>query len=219
MLINFCYGQNNKAKSYVIEPNILSFDKVSNSALLEYPLYDINKNQLEETRTIFGDYVIVSSHSNTESQGGRIFYHQDSDTNWTVIDIEYNQVTIDTINLDGKGKAELILKCKGCSYGSGGGSCFGALIILNTDSIPISLLNVRNYCSEETFAREYGEGVTTEYNNTEIVRPISIKNRIIYISQLDEINRKKWVDNGCELTSIPSGRYQLKNGKIRMLKK
>jgi len=111
---------------------------------------------------------------------------------------------IKLVNIDKKGQPELIIDGGDFSYGAGGNSGIGWLIIINIDSIPTQIFKVSYYCATESF------GDTN--NKNEYERKIDISESGIVIAPLKKLNDDMLF---CELTNILSGTYHLTNGKIR----
>lgn len=150
-----------------------------------------------------------------DNTGARLYYKINA-TTWYGFDLTYNSITIDTVNLDRRGKPELILQCYGYAYGSGGGFGIGAFMVINIDSFPIELMNVANFCSEEKFGRSYNGLVNF---SLDFERKIFCRNGSITVNRnnlrkLNSIKRK--AGNNCELNQIPSGDYRMIGGRLTL---
>ena len=67
-------------------------------------------------KRISNSLILISRESMVDNNGAELYYKKDS-TTWYGIHLDYEHITIDTVNLDNIGKPELILKCYAYSYG------------------------------------------------------------------------------------------------------
>jgi hypothetical protein len=205
-------GQSKTTKSFSISPISVEFDSSSIGSIL------IN----EYAKRLSNSLILISQETTTSNSGAELYYKKDSIT-WFGIHIDYDNIEVDTVNLDNAGRPELILKCKGYIYGSGGGDGTGAFIVFNIDKFPLELMNVKNFCSEEAFSRTYGDnpeptpGYFGEYE-----RQISCENRSIIINRNSLSALKEYKETtgyDCDLTQIPSGVYKMIEGRLTLVSK
>jgi hypothetical protein len=199
-----------------IEPTPLAFDSILFQEMSETYTNDLHK--------IGNDFILIAESSLINNAGSELYFKKDFSDYWYGFHLDWNHVKLDTVNLDRQGKAEILLNCEGCSYGKGGGSCEGAFIVINIDSIPMQLMNVIVYCRVEQFSRFYGndtipcEGFYEEYR-----RKISFNDNSITIYPNDVKRIRAFEDKvggmSCGLTPIPSGQYKLIEGQLRKVKK
>lgn len=202
-------GQSKVGKSYSIRPIPIEFD----SAFIENILLE------ENVKRISNSLILISRESMVDNEGAKLYYKKDS-VIWYGIYLNYEHITVDTVNLDNKGKPELILKCHAYSYGSGGGSETGAFIVINIDGIPIELMNVKNYCSQESFGRTYRDDtISTPAYSIVYGKRIVCKDRLIVVgsNNLSELRLfKQTAGEECELTQLPSGTYRMIAGRLML---
>lgn len=147
-----------------------------------------------------------------------IFYPISADSVF-YLNLEYNIIEIDTANLDALGKPELIVRTRVCEYGSGGGTCKEYFSIINIDSIPYFVMREQVSESIEGFSRTYGiDAEPTPYIYETCERKISLQNRQIIIEETTEKDNKAPRDYDCEITNITSGSYNMRKGKMRLIK-
>lgn len=204
-------GQNKAVKPYSIHPVPIEFDSTSIENILLQ----------ENVKRISSSLILISQESMVDNNGADLYYKKDS-TAWYGIQLNYEHITIDTVNLDNLGKPELILNCYAYAYGSGGGSGTGAFIVINVDSFPTELMNVTNSCSQESFGRTYGDDtISNPAYSVEYKRNIVCKDSLIIVSSnnLAELKLfRKTSGNQCELTQIPSGTYRMIGGRLILQK-
>ena len=202
-------GQHKVVKPYSVHPIPIEFDSTSiENILLE-----------ENVKRISNALILISRESMVDNNGAELYYKKDS-TAWYGIHLNYEHIMIDTVNLDNAGKPELILNCYAYSYGSGGGSGTGAFIVINVDSFPIELMNVKNFCSQESFGRTYGDDtISAPAYSVNYKRKIVCRDHLIVVSSnnLSELNLfKQTTGDQCELTQIPSGIYRMIAGRLML---
>ena len=202
-------GQHKVVKPYSIQPLPIEFDSTSIENVLSE----------KDVKRISDFLILISRESMVENDGAKLYYKKDSNT-WYGIDLNYEHITIDTVNLDNLGRPELILNCYAYRYGSGGGSGNGAFIVINIDSYPTELMHVNNCCSQESFGRSYrNDNTSTPAYSVEYQRKIVCKNRSIIVSanNLSELKLfKQTTRDQCELTQIPSGIYRMIGGRLML---
>ena len=205
-------GQSKIRKSYSIPPSPIEFDSTSFE----------NIRQNENIKIISDSLILISRESNVDNEGSELYFKKEN-TIWYGIHLDYEHIKIDLVNLDNKGKPELILNCYAYAYGSGGGNRYGAFIVINIDSIPIELMNVKFSCFEEAFGHiNVDNSITTQAYSESFERNISCKNRSIIVTpnNLTKLKKfKKITGVECVLTKIPSGIYTMIDGRLTLRNK
>jgi hypothetical protein len=132
-------------------------------------------------------------------------YYLPGKNQWLSILTPFNNETIDIqiINLDGKGKPEIVIKGAIANYGGHGGATDYLMMILNIDTTPKQIFNIIYGGSIETFGDATHKTILETYK-----RNIKISSQGIYISPL---SKKSITGNE---TNIRSGKYIMKNGMI-----
>lgn len=149
-----------------------------------------------------------------------------SDTVWTDLGIEFGKynvdpghagLTIDETNLDGKGRKEVLVSYGSATYGSGSGTRWSSIYIVDlTPREPLLLLQAFTSEIDEAFpayAAMHGDTLDPEDIETGFERTIKLQRREIIVGRIDTLGRP---DEGSipRLTQLPAGRYHYQNGKV-----
>lgn len=195
----------NRAKHPIV-PEALPFELVPETDVFMDPIDTI----------LPGFLMLRTDHAFATLSESELFYK--SRSGWTKINIPYNQLEIDTLNLDNKGRPEIIVRAEGCNYGSGGGTCSGAFMVIGIDSVPIVLMDVKNICSEEIFPRQFEDGGNIRGKSVSFTRQITVADRSVKIAGMTKKQRRQWREIGCACTAIPAGTYRLVHGNMVRVK-
>lgn len=123
----------------------------------------------------FGRYLLLPSTDPELSAFTGVFYQPKPDSAWQkVADFKLDdygaEFCIDTVNIDRQGAAELVVRSKSGSYGSGGGTTCYTLSIFRCDSDVTKVLEVPVKYTDEVFVTFQGDPY--EYHSIEqAVRP------------------------------------------------
>jgi hypothetical protein len=176
-----------------------------------------------QARTIVPYLKLLTNEDSWGMEEGSQLYYRKHDSIWLEVSIPFGNVKMDTVDLNGVGRPELILTCENCIGGSGGRSCEGSSIIINIEKYPVQLLKIKTYCMQEIYHRTYGDDtVAVEGCYAEYRREVTIEDRLVVIHPNDLESLKEFQEHcgePCELTQVPSGLYELKSGNLTRTKR
>ena len=177
--------------------------------------------------TQFGRFRLV------EGLGKPRLFHQVAlhNSTWTEIDLALPDVEIDwgmmksprredgpeldTVNLDGHGAAELVLRFHPASYGSGGGRVWDHVSVIDVSSSPMLVFRALLAVEEEAFgsyAAMHGIEIAPDEEFTGCKRSFGVRRRELVLGAVRTIGNTKAGE--CTLTNLPAGRYRYQNGKM-----
>jgi hypothetical protein len=137
--------------------------------------------------------------------GVYLSYYVSDKNQWLSILTPFTSETSDVqiINLDGKGKPEIIVMGEIASYGGHGGTTDFLMMVLNIDNAPKQIFKIIYGGSIEIFGDVKHKTILETYK-----RSVRISSQGIYISPL---SKKSITGNE---TNIKSGKYIMQNGVI-----
>jgi hypothetical protein len=174
------------------------------------------------TVTRFGRFCLVERH-----ELPRLFYQAiGQDSVWTEIDLalsdeesawglESAETELDTVNLDGRGAAELVLRFHPAAYGSGGGSTWDHVSVLDVSARPKLILRALLASEDEAFggyAQLHGYTIAPGEQYTGCKRSFRVRGRELVLGPVKTIGNTKRGD--CRLTKLRAGRYRYQRGRI-----
>lgn len=182
---------------------------------LEYKLAD-SAEVWERAPLINIHFPYLVSYSN--ANGTILAYSNNNGKQWVCFPLPFTEPTNNfrLINLDGKGKPELIVTGEVLNYGSGGGSGLTGMVIINVDSVPTQLFKVFYGCRVESFGDRNQDGAGAYTLVCE--RHITIPNRKIIVGAMPKPSKELMEEGDCYLTALPKGTYVMKKGRIQLLK-
>ena len=172
------------------------------------------------TVTRFGRFCLVEKHELL-----RLFYQATShDSTWTEIVLalsnEYwgpqsGETELDTVNLDGRGAAELVLRFHPARYGSGGGTAWDYVSVIDVSARP--KLIFRALLAEENeafggYAKLHGYTIAPGEQYTGCKRSFKVRGRELVLGPVKTISNTERGE--CRLTKLSAGRYRYRNGKL-----
>lgn len=172
--------------------------------------------------TNFGRFCLVEGH-----EPPRLFYQVAAhDSAWTEIDLalsdeephwglESSGTDSDTVNLDGRGAAELVLRFRPASYGSGGGTVWEQVSILDVSASPRLIFRALLATEDEAFggyAQMHGYTIAPGGQFTGCKRSFEVRGRELVLGPIKTIGTTERGE--CRLTKLPAGRYRYRNGKL-----
>lgn len=162
----------------------------------------------------------------------RLFYQVAAhDSIWTEIDLALPDIDInwgmesrgtdwDTVNLDGRDAAELVLRFRPAAYGSGGGTAWDHVSVLDVSSSPMLIFRALLAAEDETFggyAAMHGIKIPPGEQFTGCKRSFKVRRRELVLGPVRTIGNTKIRE--CTLTKLPAGRYHYQNGKVVRIEK
>ncbi|SFQ66829.1 hypothetical protein [Hymenobacter arizonensis] len=136
----------------------------------------------------------------------------DVDIHWGM---ESGETELDTVNLDGRSAAELVLRFRPAAYGSGSGTAWDHVSILDVSSTPILIFRALLAAEEEAFvgyATMHGYEIEPGEQLTGCKRTFKVRRRELVLGPVRTIGNTK--SGECALTKLPAGRYRYQNGKV-----
>ncbi len=161
----------------------------------------------------------------------RLFYQAAAhDSSWTEIDLalpdeeinwgmESRGTELDTVNLDGRGAAELVLRFRPAAYGSGGGTAWDHVSVLDVTATPMLVFRALLAAEDEAFggyAAMHGYKIAPGEQYTGCKRSFSVRHCELVLGPVRTIGNTKIGD--CTLTKLPAGRYRYQNGKVSQVR-
>lgn len=173
--------------------------------------------------TVAGRFLIVRSLGTP-----RLLYRaRAADTVWTELDelldrYEHGENTPDVeirqANLDGRGRAEVLVHFYSAIYGSGGGTTYASDYVLDISNSPPHLLLQAStrYIREAFPAYAAMHGDTLEAGEVEqgYERNIRLRGRDVLVGPIEEQGRAPELSDRNELTQLPAGRYRYQRGRM-----
>lgn len=174
------------------------------------------------TVTRFGRFCLVERHDLP-----RLFYQVAThDSTWTEIELalpdeesawgpESGDTELDTVNLDRRGAAELVLRFHQARYGSGGGSAWDHVSVIDVSARP--KLIFRALLAEENeafggYAKLHGYTIAPGEQYTGCKRSFKVRGRELVLGSVKTIGNTKRGE--CRLTRLAAGRYHYRNGRL-----
>lgn len=157
----------------------------------------------------------------------RLFYQVVAhDSIWTEIDLalpdvditwgmESGSTELDTVNLDRRGAAELVLRFRPAAYGSGGGTAWDHVSVLDVSSTPMLIFRALLAAEDEAFggyAAMHGFKMAPGEQYTGCKRSFKVLRRELVLGPVRTIGNMKSRD--CTLTNLSAGRYRYQKGKV-----
>lgn len=157
----------------------------------------------------------------------RLFYRVAAhDSTWTEIDLALPDeeplwgmqsagTDLDTVNLDGRGAAELVLRFRPASYGTGSGTVWDHVSVLDVSSTPKLIFRALLAAEDEAFggyAMMHGMKLEPDEQFTGCKRNFKVRGRELVLGPVRTIGNTKTGE--CTLTKLPAGRYRYQNGKV-----
>lgn len=188
---------------------------------------DWNNRKDRYSTTRFGRFCLVEG-----LYRPRLFYHVAAhDSIWTEIDLALPDVEIDwdelsrgtdldTVNLDGRGAAELVLRFRPASYGSGGGRVWDHVSVIDVSSSPMLIFRALLAVEEEAFAgyaTMHGIKMEPGEEFTGCKRSFKLQGRELLLGPVRTMGNTKIGE--CNLTPLTAGHYRYQRGKIFRVKK
>ena len=168
--------------------------------------------------TSFGRFRLVDEHDTP-----RLFYRLPAeDSTWTEValalgdDAPYGDVLkktsaeLDTIDLDGRGAAEIVLRFDVAAYGSGGGTTWDHVSVLDVSAAPKLVFRALLGEVDENFGRYEKIAPGDELAGRE--RSFKVRGRELVLGPVKNVgnsNGRKY-----EVTQLPAGRYRYQRGKV-----
>ncbi|GAA4048386.1 hypothetical protein GCM10022409_38490 [Hymenobacter glaciei] len=183
---------------------------------------DWNKRKDFYSTTHFGQFCLVDG-----LELPRLFYQVAAhDSTWMEIDLAlpYEEITwgmesggteLDTVNLDGLGAAELVLRFHPASYGSGGGTAWDHVSVIDVSSSPMLIFRALLAAEDEAFggyAMMHGYKIAPGEQFTGCKRSFKVRGRELVLGPVRKIGNTKIGD--CTLTKLPAGRYRYQSDKV-----
>jgi hypothetical protein len=174
------------------------------------------------TVTRFGRFCLVERH-----ELPRLFYQAiGQDSIWAEIDLalpdeepvwgpESAETELDTVNLDGRGAAELVLRFHPASYGSGGGTTWDHVSVLDVSACPKLIFRALLASEDEAFggyAKLHGYTIAPGEQYTGCKRSFRVRGRELVLGPVKTIGNTKRGD--CRLTKLRAGRYRYQCGRM-----
>lgn len=128
---------------------------------------------------------------------------------------ESGSTSLDTINLDGRGAPEVVIRFHPASYGSGGGTAWDYVSVLDVTSTPTLIFQALLASEEEAFggyAAMHGYQLPPGEQFTGCKRSFGVRRRELVLGPIQTIGNTKRAD--CSLTRLPAGRYCYRGGKV-----
>lgn len=187
---------------------------------------DWDKRKSDCSITNFGRFRLVEG-----IEKPRLFYQVAAhDSTWTEIDLALLDVEIDwgmesrgteldTVNLDGRGAAELVLRFRPASYGSGGGRVWDHVSVIDVSLSPMLVFRALLAVEEEAFAgyaTMHGIEMTPGEEFTGCKRSFKLRGRELVLGSVRTIGNTEVGD--CDLTKLPAGHYRYQHGKLIRVK-
>ena len=186
--------------------------------------WDSLNAEWENWRTVtdFGRFRLVEGH-----ESPRLFYKAAArDSAWTEIDLalpdeeltwgmESGGTDLDTVNLDGRGAAELVLRFHPAAYGSGGGTAWDHVSVLDVSSTPMLIFRVLLAAEDEAFggyAALHGYKLAPGDQFTGCKRSFKVRRHELVLGPVRTIGNTQIGE--CTLTQLAPGRYRYHNGKV-----
>ncbi|MDO7875586.1 hypothetical protein Q5H93_12655 [Hymenobacter sp. ASUV-10] len=172
------------------------------------------------TVTRFGRFCLVERH-----ELPRLFYQAAShDSTWTEVELalsdeywgaESGETELETVNLDGRGAAELVLRFHPARYGSGGGTAWDYVSVIEVSARP--KLIFRALLAEENeafggYAQLHGYTIAPGEQYTGCKRSFKVRGRELVLGPIKTIGNTERKE--CRLTELPAGRYHYRNGRL-----
>ncbi|MCI1186764.1 hypothetical protein MON38_04990 [Hymenobacter sp. DH14] len=125
--------------------------------------------------------------------------------------------SIDTVNLDGRGAAELVLRLHPASYGTGSGTAWDQVSVLDVTSTPTPTLIFQALLAAEDealggYAMMHGYKIEPGEQFTGCKRSFRVQHRELLLGPVKTIGNTKPGD--CTLTKLSAGRYRYQHGKV-----
>lgn len=181
----------------------------------------------DELRTVtrFGRFCLVEWHHLP-----RLFYRAAAhDSTWTEIELalsneeywgpESGDTELDTVNLDGRGAAELVLRFHPAGYGSGGGTAWDYVSVLDVSAQPKLVFRALLAAENEAFAGYaalHGYTIAPGEEYTGCKRSFRVRGRELVFGPIRTIGNTKRAD--CYLTKLSAGRYRYQRGRLRRVR-
>lgn len=167
------------------------------------------------------------------SEPPRLFHHlAGGDAEWIEIDLtliapdaedapqwgaESGNHSIDTVNLDGRGAAEVVLRLHPASYGTGSGTVWDQVSVLDVTSTPTPTLIFQALLAAEDeafggYAMMHGYKIARGNQFTGCKRSFNVRRRELALGPVRTIGNTKAKE--CTLTELPAGRYRYQRGKM-----
>lgn len=174
--------------------------------------------------TIAGRFLVVKSLSETP----RILYRASQhDTVWTELDglldhyehgDQQADVQIRQMNLDGKGRPEVLINFYSAIYGSGGGSTYASDYVFDISSSPPQLLLQAStrFIMEAfpAYAAMHGDTLEADQVEEGFKRSIKLQGHQVLVSPIKAEGRDPESSWREELTQLPAGRYRYQSGRM-----
>lgn len=224
----------------ISSPTQLVADSISPVTLPTWPLtgqqWDSLNTEWNDTTRISGSQIVNFAGFRLvqeSSERPRLFHHiARGDADWLEIDLalvapdaedapqwgaESGNYSIDTLNLDGRGAAEVVLRLHPASYGTGSGTVWDQVSVLDVTSTPTPTLifQVLLAAEDEAFggyATMHGYKIAAGEQFTGCKRSFKVRGRELVLGPVRTIGNTKIGD--CTLTKLPAGRYRYQNGKM-----
>lgn len=183
---------------------------------------DWDKRKDRYSTTHFGRFCLLEGTGKP-----RLFYQVAAhDSTWAEIDLalldveitwdmESRGIELDTVNLDGRGAAELVLRFRPAAYGSGGGRVWDHVSVIDVSSSPMLVFRALLAVEEEAFAgyaTMHGIKMEPGEEFTGCKRSFKVRGRELVLGPVRTIGNTKVGD--CDLTQLSAGRYRYQHGKL-----
>jgi hypothetical protein len=189
--------------------------------------WDKRKDIYATTPTHLGRFRLVEGFGKP-----RLFYQVVAhDSIWTEIGLalpdveltwgmESGGTELDTVNLDGRGAPELVLRFHPAAYGSGGGTAWDHVSVLDVSSTPMLIFRALLAAEDEAFggyAMMHGYKIPPGEQYTGCKRSFKVHRRELVLGPVRTIGNTKTRD--CTLTNLAAGRYRYQNGRVLLVGK
>ena len=174
------------------------------------------------TVTRFGRFCLVERHDLP-----RLFYQVAAhDSIWAEIELalpaeesvwgpESGDTELDTVNLDRRGAAELVLRFHQARYGSGGGTAWDHVSIIDVSASPKLIFRALLADENEAFggyAKLHGYTIAPGEQFTGCKRSFKLRGHELVLGPITTIGNTERGE--CRLTPLRAGRYRYRNGKL-----
>jgi hypothetical protein len=160
------------------------------------------------------------------AEAPRLLYRANPlDTTWLELRINFDRhergneavrLTIEEANLDGRGRPEVLVRLESAANGSGGGTTWSSVYLLDvTPPQPLLLVQAQVSCIYEAFAgyaQLHGLEVDPDEQFTGCDRAVQLHKRELRFGPIEPTGNFDLQDS--ELTRLPAGRYRYQHGKV-----
>lgn len=145
---------------------------------------------------------------------GGLFQYQQGD--------QQKRVEFQQVNLDGESRPEILLTFTSADYGSGSGSNYASIYLLDVTAYPPQLLlrAKTSFIVEilQGYAAMHGDTLADDEVYTGYERTVRLRPHELVLGTIKASSRKTKPEQRSELTQLPAGRYRYQHGKVFRVK-